>query len=101
MNRIGFLILIVCLRLALTSTENAFECDYLPNKCKFESTYAFKKDRQREVFVCDSLDKSFDFSQQQLSKCKKTETSYTEVYFRLAVSEILDNSFQASSTYLF
>lgn len=67
-----------------------FDCDYLPNGCKFEETFRGFSDYKNEIFVCDSLDKSFDLNEQQMQKCKKNESSYTQVYFKLSSAETAD-----------
>ena len=73
-----------------------FNCDYLSNGCKFEQTYDEIQQYADEIFVCNDLDKSFDFDPDVIKRCKKDPDSSTKVYFRVS-DKILDRSFELPS----
>ena len=99
----GTMILYVLLLPVLVRTyAESFTCDSLPNGCKFEETYGEWSIYYYEIFVCDSLAKSFDFDLNTIVReCKKNETSYTQVYFKLRPAEIIDSSLQISGLHKF
>ena len=83
--------------MAENSQNISFDCEYLPNGCKFEQTYDNHKIYSDEIFVCNGLDKRFDFDPKVLKTCKKKLNSSTKVYFRLSSDTILDRSINFSS----
>ena len=84
-------------KMAVNSENISFDCAYLPNGCKFEQTYQQFRDYPNEIFVCNDLDKHFDFDPKVLKTCKKNIDSFTKVYFRLSWEKILDRSINLSS----
>ena len=78
----------------IVSQNVSFNCEYLPNGCKFEQTYDVFQEYIDEVFVCNDLDKSFEFDPETIKKCKKDPKFYTKVYFKLSTDKILDRSIQ-------
>ena len=95
MNSISLFVLLIFSKIAENSQNTSFNCEYLPNNCKFEETLDEYKYRD-EIFVCNDLT-SFDFDSEAVKRCKKNKNSYTKVYFRLSTDKILDRSFEFSS----
>ena len=90
-----FVLLILSIAKMAENSQNAsFKCEYLPNGCKFEQTYDGIKEFVDEIFVCNGLDKHFDFDAEVLKTCKKEPKSTTKVYFRLSSDKIIDRSVQ-------
>ena len=71
--------------MAENSQNISFDCEYLPNGCKFEQTFFQQfKEYPDEIFVCNDLDKRFEFDPKVFKTCKKKTDSFTKVYFRLS-----------------
>ena len=77
---------------AKNTQKMSFNCEYLPNGCKFEQTYETYKVLAEEIFVCNDLDKRFDFDPNVFKTCKKNRNSLSTVYFRLSSDKVLDRS---------
>lgn len=71
-------------------------CSKLPKGCRFEEAYGERSEYRYEIFVCDSLNVSFEMSMREKEMCKKTPTAQTEVYFKLSSPEIFDKSMNIS-----
>ena len=73
MSLFVFLIVIVIVSSIVNTSENinensSFNCEYLPNGCKFEQTYDVFQDFIDEVFVCNELDKRFELDAESIKK---------------------------------
>ena len=86
----------VLLVIVLLKRVHSFDCDKLPNGCRFAETFD-QYGRRFERFICDRLDKTFDFDEAKLKDCKMNASSITEIFFRLDKPEILDSSFNIPS----
>ena len=94
---IVFLLKLSLLSMAINSCKS---CEKLSNGCRFEEAIGLRSERY-EIFICDSLKKSFEISEGERATCKKTPTSLTEVYFKLSSTEILDQSLNFTSLSIF
>ena len=100
MNSMSLFVLLIISSVAkiVENSQNmSFDCKYLPNGCKFERTYDNFIVYPYEIFVCNDLDKRFDFDQNVIKTCKKNPNTSTKVYFRLSSDKVLDRSINFSS----
>jgi hypothetical protein len=86
----------IFLIIAILKEVHSFDCDKLPNDCRFAESND-QWDQKTEKFICNSLDKTFDFDDAKLKECKKNALIPTEVFFKLDKSEILGGKLNLAS----